>query len=89
MNDITNNNGVSIISEFHNNTISDEEMRFASWVLKCVYGWELKKVTKFKLSSLRYWIKKAKKRMTVGDLIAINTFFKPKKKKLWKKLTKN
>ena len=77
------------MSEFKEEVITDVEMRFASWVLKCVYGWELKKVTRFKVSTLKYWVKKAKKRMTVGDLIAINTFFKPKKKSLWKKLTKN
>lgn len=76
-----------LINKFRDANYSDNELRFFSWVLNCVYGWDISRISRFKLKTLNYWLRKAKKRMTVGDLIAINQFFSlSKKKTLWQRI---
>ena len=78
----------NIINRFMNNKITSEEINFAGWVLNSVYGWKIEKIRKFKISTLTMWLKRAEKRLTVKDMIYINTYFnKPKERKtLWEKL---
>jgi len=78
----------NVISRFMSNTISTQEIIFAMWVLYCVYGWKPDKVKRFKVNTLLYWLKKAKKRLTVSNALMIEAYFKPKeeKKSIWGKL---
>jgi hypothetical protein len=71
------------------NTLSPEELDFCIWALGIVYGWKPEKIRHFKVATLGYWIVKAKKRMTVGNLIGIHYFLKErqKSKTLWEKIT--
>ena len=75
------------VSDFEETSLTERELAFISWVLRCVYGWDLKKVSRIKITSLEHWIRLAQKRMTFGNLMAINQFFRPKKRTLWQKIT--
>ena len=74
----------NIINRFIDNSTSMQEIDFAVWVLHIVYGWSPDKVRRMKMSSLLRWMKLAPKRMTVGNWIGVNTYFKPREvKKTW------
>jgi surfactin synthase thioesterase subunit len=58
------------------------------WVLGIVYGWKPEKIKRFKVSSLAYWLSKARKRMTVEDLIGVHFFLEKRNKRqnIWQRL---
>ena len=69
------------------NSVSPEELDFCMWALGVIYGWKPEKIKRFKLKTLGYWVSKAKKRMTVENLMGIHYFLKERqKKKPWWKL---
>ena len=81
---VTNN----LIENLLFNSVSPEELDFCMWALGVIYGWKPEKIKRFKISTLGYWISKAKKRMTVGNLIGIHYFLNERQKKqtLWQRI---
>lgn len=62
----------------------------ADGLLFSVYGWTPDKIKNMKLSSIKRWVKLAKKRMTWEDAYRMRKLIesKPKKVSLWKKILK-
>lgn len=74
----------NIISNYMNNSISPTELNFCLWVLTCVYGWELQKMRKMKLTTILRFMKYSKKKLTVENIQAIESFFTEPKESLWR-----
>jgi hypothetical protein len=82
----------NLITSLLYNSVSEDELEFCMWALGIIYGWKVEKIKKFKVSTLAYWISKARKRITVGDLMGIHFFIRSKQRKqnIWQRvLTKN
>jgi hypothetical protein len=67
-----------------------DTLLLADALLFSVYGWTPDKVRKMKLSSVKRWVKYAKKRMTWEDAFKLRKLLeaKPEKVSLWKKILK-
>ena len=65
-----------------------EVLLLADALLFSVYGWTPDKIRKMQLSSIRRWLKLAKKRMTWGDAFKLRKVLEPKKVSLWQKILK-
>lgn len=74
------------------NSLSPEELDFCMWALGVVYGWKPEKIKRFKLGTLAYWMSKARKRLTVENLMGIHYYLSQrsqvKEKTLWQKIFK-
>jgi len=72
------------------NTLSPDEMDFCTYALNVIYGWKFDKVKKFKVNTVGFWIKRAKKRMTAENLMALHMYIaskaKSREKTIWQKL---
>lgn len=63
-----------------------QSLLLADALLFAVYGWLPDKVKNMKLSSVRRWVKLAKKRMTWGNSYQLRKLLETKKESLWKKI---
>jgi len=65
-----------------------EALLLADALLFSVYGWTPEKVRKMKLSSVRRWVKYAKKRMTVGDVFKVRKLLENRSEKvsIWNRI---
>ena len=74
----------NIINRFIENSATMQEIDFAVWVLHIVYGWSPDKIRRMSVDKMVRWLTYAKKRMTVGNWIGVNTYFRPREvKKTW------
>lgn len=77
----------SLQSEVMSGLPTPDYIHFAMWLLNVVYGWTPRKVGRMSQSSLERWVKHARNRMKVGDILALNVYFKKPKESLWKKIS--
>jgi len=70
------------------NSLSPDEMDFCFYLLNVVYGWKFEKVKRFKINTIGFWVKRARKRMTADNLMALHMYLasKAKKRTLWQRL---
>ena len=86
---ITNNESEELtIFEIMQEVPEKEALLLADALFFSVYGWTPDKVRKMTLSSVRRWVKYAKKRMTWGDAFKLRKILELKKVPLWKKILK-
>ena len=65
-----------------------EDIHFAMWLLNVVYNWSPKKVSKMSKGSLEKWVRYAKNRLKVEDILALHAYKEKSKESLWEKIKK-
>ena len=76
------------VYEVMNEIPEKQALLLADALLFAVYGWTPDKVKRMKLSSVKRWVKYAKKRMTWGDAFKMRKLLEKQKVPLWKKILK-